>query len=283
MKYAITAATGNFGQTAVKELINLVGKENVVAIVRDIAKGQKVLPEGIELRQGNYDDEASLETALKGIDRLLFISSQPGGKVARGTQHQNVVTAIKNAGVDFVAYTSFPNAQASTSALAGDHRLTENLIKEQGIKHSFLRNNWYLQNEMGFLQSGAADQTTTYWTGNQAGWALEREYAEAAAKVLTMDNPDDVYEFTGKIRSFVELGAALQEATGNHFEVKQVTKDEYQAQLQASGLDEATAALFTSFQDPIEDGSLNQKSDDLTKVLGHELTSLPKAINEILK
>lgn len=282
MKYAITAATGNFGQIAIKKLIDLVGSDNVIAIVRNLEKGQKLLPKGVEIRQGDYDDVTTMEKALKGIDRVLFISSQPGGKVARGTQHQNVVTAIKNAGVDFVAYTSFPNAQASTSALANDHRLTEKLIEEQGIKHSFLRNNWYLQNEMGFLQSGANNQTATYWTDQQAGWALEREYAEAAAKVITLENPDAIYEFAGKIRSYADLGAALQKATGNNFEVKQVSRDAYQAQLQAGGLDADTAALFTSFQAPIEDGSLSHQSDSLAKVLGRELTSLPEAINEIL-
>lgn len=42
------------------------------------------------------------------------------------------------------------------------------------------------------------------------------------------------------------------------------------------------AALFTSFQEPINDGSLNENSNDLETVLGHELTNLPDAINEIL-
>lgn len=87
MKYAITAATGNFGQIAIKKLIDLVGSDNVIAIVRNLEKGQKLLPKGVEIRQGDYDDVTTMEKALKGIDRVLFISSQPGGKVARGTQH----------------------------------------------------------------------------------------------------------------------------------------------------------------------------------------------------
>lgn len=79
MKYAVTAATGRFGRVAVEQLVDLVGKDQVVAIVRDVAKGRELLPAGIEIRQGDYADQAGMTSALAGIDRLLFISSQPGG------------------------------------------------------------------------------------------------------------------------------------------------------------------------------------------------------------
>lgn len=282
MNYAITAATGNFGQTAVQELLKSAGNNNVIAIARNVEKAKKLLPQGIEIRQGDYADKTSMEKALQGVDRLLFISSQPGGKVTRATQHQNVVKALAANKVSFVAYTSFPNAQTSTSALADDHKLTENAIKETGIAHAFLRNNWYLENEIGFLKSGAANQSATYWANGNAGWALEREFATAAAKVLTLSDPKEVYEFAGSARSYADLGAALKQATGNDFEVKQVTAKEYQAGLEETGLDSNMAALFTSFQEPINDGSLNENSNDLETVLGHELTNLPDAINEIL-
>lgn len=281
MKYAITAATGNFGQTAVKDLAAKVGKENVVVIARNTEKAQKLFP-GFEVREGNYDSQESVAKALKGVDKVLFISSQPGGKVARDQQHKNVVAALKEAGVSFVAYTSFTDAQNSTSALAADHKLTENLLKDSGIAHSFLRDNWYLEDEIGFIQSGANKQTAAYWAAGKAGWALEREYAEAAVNVLTADNPKEVYEFGGQLHDYEDLGKALQEATGNTFPVAKVSKDDYIKALVASGLDEGTAAMFASFQDPIQDGSLDHASNDLAEVLGREPLSLPEAIKEIL-
>lgn len=281
MKYAITAATGNFGQTAVKDLAAKVGKENVVVIARNTEKAQKLFP-GFEVREGNYDSQESVAKALKGVDKVLFISSQPGGKVARDQQHKNVVAALKEAGVSFVAYTSLTDAQNSTSALAADHKLTENLLKDSGIAHSFLRDNWYLEDEIGFIQSGANKQTAAYWAAGKAGWALEREYAEAAVNVLTADNPKEVYEFGGQLHDYEDLGKALQEATGNTFPVAKVSKDDYIKALVASGLDEGTAAMFASFQDPIQDGSLDHASNDLAEVLGREPLSLPEAIKEIL-
>ena len=210
MKYAISAATGNFGQTAVKKLVDAVGAENVVAIVRNEEKGKKLLPAGIEIRQADYGDEAAVEKALAGVDKFLFISSQPGGAVTRADQHKNVVEAAKKAGVGYVAYTSFPKASESDNWLAADHKLTEKLLKESGIKHSFLRNNWYLENDLSFLAPGPANRL--YWANNFAGWALESEYAAAAVKVLTSDNPKEVYEFAGPKRSYEDLAAALNAA-----------------------------------------------------------------------
>ena len=121
---------------------------------------------------------------FNGIDHVLFISSQPGGKVDRATAHANVVDALKENNIKFVAYTSFPDAQNSTAALATDHRLTENAIKEAGIDHSFLRNNWYLENEIGFLQSGAASCDALYWANNKAGWHLNVITQKGLQKLL---------------------------------------------------------------------------------------------------
>lgn len=281
MKYAVTAATGNFGQTATKELNRLVGAENVVVIARNEEKAHKLFPNN-EFREGNYDDKATMIKAFEGIDKVLFVSSQPGGAVDRATAQKNVVDALKEDGVKFVVYTSFPHAQTSTSALASDHRATENAIKEAGINHAFLRNNWYLQNEMGFIQNGAANRDALYWANNRAGWALESDYAEAAAKVLVAENPQEIYELAGESLTYDELGQAVKEATGNDFAIKQVSNDEYAKSLEDAGLDRGTAALFTSFQEPINDGSLAEETDDLAKALGRPVTPIVEAIRSLL-
>ncbi len=281
MKYAVTAATGNFGQAAVKSLSELTDKNNIVVIARNQEKAQQLFP-GFEVREGNYDDIDSMSDALSGIDRVLFISSQPGGEVSRDVQHKNVVEALQNAGVKFVAYTSFPDAQNSVSALAADHKLTEQLIEKTGIDHAFLRNNWYLEDEIAFLQMGANGDSASYWADGNAGWALEREFAEAAAKVLVADETKDVYEFAGPMKTYEDLGVALQEATNKKLDIKQISKDDYTKLLAAGGLDDTTAAVFAGFQDPIQEGSLNHASSDLADVLGHQTLDLKDAIQEIL-
>lgn len=254
----------------------------MVAIVRDVAKGRELLPAGIEIRQGDYADQAGMTSALAGIDRLLFISSQPGGPVSRETQHLNVVAAAKEAGVSLVAYTSYPQADQAKAPLAHDHQVTEAAIKEAGLAHAFLRDNWYLENDASFLTAGKEGQAAIYWTTGKAAWAPEALYATAAAKVLVSDQPKEVYEFGGQPISYEELGDALKEALGKEVEVAKLSREAYEAALVKSGMDEAMATMIASFEEPHEAGDLDVTSDDLATVLGHPLPTLVASIKELL-
>ncbi|WP_334329355.1 NAD(P)H-binding protein [Companilactobacillus sp. HBUAS59699] len=283
MKYAISAATGHFGQIAIRELLKDISASDVIAIVRNVDKARKVLPEGIEIRQADYTDKDALVKSLTGVDKLLFISSVPGGKISRQTQHQNVVEAAQEAGIDYLAYTSFADADNAKSALSADHKFTEKLIKESGLNYSFLRNAWYLENEASYLKAGANGQDALYAAGDgKIGYALEREYAVGAAKVMEMSDPKYVYEFAGKPVSYAELGQAVKEVTGKQFEFKSVSDDEYRQSLIASGFDEMTANVFVGMQDMMRSGELDVESSDLPDVLGHKLTPLTDAIEEVL-
>ena len=134
----------------------------------------------------------------------------------------------------------------------------------------------------GFLQSGANKQAALYWAKGYAGWALEREYAEAAVNVLTAETSKEIYEFSGKRANYEDLGHALQAATGNNFEIKHVSQDEYVKYLENTGLKPEMATLFASFEQPIYDGALDEDTTDLADVLGHSSLSLEAAIKEIL-
>jgi len=282
MKYAITAATGKFGQAAVTHLLKTVPHEEIVLIARDLDKAKKIFG-NVEVREASYDNVDQMITALEGIERVLFISSQPGGRVERVDQHLNMVKALSASNVKFVVYTSFPKAETSSSFLASDHKATENAIKAAGIPHAFLRNNWYIENEIGFLSSGVANHIAAYWADNHAGWALEREYAEGAIKVLTQIENKEVYEFSGPAKNFNDLGEALKVAINQNVKIVKMPASDYTAQLEKTGLDHDTAVLFTSFQKPIDDGSLETSSTDLVDVLGHNLKRVPDAIQEILE
>lgn len=283
MKYAISAATGNFGQIVIPELLKKIDASDVTAIVRNVDKAKKVLPAGINIEKADYTDKDALIKALKGIDKLLFISSVPGGKVSRETQHKNVVDAAKEAGVSYIAYTSFAKADDAKSALSSDHKATEKMIKDSGLKYSFLRNAWYLENEASYLKAGANGQDAVYAAGEgKIGFALEREYAVAAANVMELNDAKNVYEFAGKPVTYAELGQAVKEVTGKDFEFKSVSDDEYRQSLIKSGFDEGLADVFVGMQDMMRDNELNVDSSDLPDVLGHKLTSLTDAIKEIL-
>lgn len=284
MKYAVTGATGKFGRVAIQTLVDQIGSQNVIALARNTAKATQVLPTGIEVRPGDYTDEAQLTDSLAGVGRLLLISSQPGGAVARLTQHQNVVKAAQAAGIALIAYTSFPHVETAKSPLSSDHKATEALIKETGIQHTFLRNNWYLENEMNFIQGGQQNQPFVYSAGQgRVGWALERYYAQAAAQVILLDEPRPVYEFAGESRTYADLATAVHQVTGHGFPVKSVSDAACTQGLQQAGIDAQTAAVITSLQTLIRAGDLAETTDDLATVLGAALPALTDQVREILE
>lgn len=280
MKYAITSTTGKFGQAAVKNLTQLVPASEIIALARNVEKAKEVLPEGIEVRPGDFTNPEELTKSLAGVERLLFISSVPGGPVSREEQHLNVVKAAKAAGVNYIAYTSFPHADKAKALLAVDHRITEEAIKESGIVYSFLRNNWYLENEYPVLKSATDGKPFVYSAAKgRAGWALEREYAEAAAKVLAADSPKAIYELAGKARTYQDLADAIS----GEFEVLSVDDETYKKGVLESGADEGSAEFATFIQGWIRDGELDEDTTDLPEVLGHDLVPIAEAIKEVTK
>lgn len=283
MKIAISAATGHFGQLAIQELLKTVAAGDIVAVVRNREKGQRLLPAGITVRQADYTDEVAMTTALAGIDRLLFISSVPGGPVSRQQQHANVVKAAQAAGVSYVAYTSFAKADTAQSPLSKDHVATEALLKASGLQVSFLRNAWYLENELSYLQAGAQGQDSVYAAGDgRIGFALEREYAEAAAKVMTTPVPKPVYEFAGTPVTYAELAATLQTVTGQAVTFKAVSDDTYRQDMREAGVAPELVEVLLSMQTMMRAGELDVTSSDLADVLGRPVTPLATAIREIL-
>ncbi|MGM0294375.1 SDR family oxidoreductase [Enterococcus mundtii] len=279
MTYLVTGATGGFGHYALEELKKLVPLEEIYVLARNEEKAQKLIEAGLQVRIGDYADRETMVQALQGIDRLLFVSGVPGNRQA---EHQHVVEAAKETGVSFIAYTSFADADHSTSILAPDHQFTEKIIKESGIKHTFLRNNWYLENEMPLIGVALKTGQFVYAAGEgKTGWALKREYAEVAAKVLAgMDYPE-VLELSGKPITYQALAEQVAKVSGKSLDILSLAPDEFTDKLTASGFSQGGAEMTTAIQNDIRNNQLDVTSDDFAKVLGRELTSIEDGLREL--
>lgn len=277
--YAVTGVTGKFGKRALATLAQLVPDAHIVGLARNTDKASGMAPAGVEVRSGDYTDKAGLVQALTGVDKLLFVSSVPGADTPRQTQHQNVIDAAKEAGVGYIAYTSYPQLETAKSPLSEDHKYTEKAILAAGLSHSFLRNNWYLENELSTIQGALKGQPFGYIEGNgHVGWAAEIDYADAAAKVLTLDDPKEVYEFAGAPLLYADLAAIVKGVSDVPFDVQAESDVAFKQNLINHGLDAGTAAAITSMQTFISNGDLDEQTSDLTDVLGRPLTDLADVI-----
>ena len=280
MKYLVTGATGGFGSYALDFLKESVPTADIYALVRSEEKGAALKEAGLNIRIGDYADKDSMKKALEGIDRLLFVSGAPGN---RQEEHANVVEAAKEAGVAYIAYTSFAGADKATSPLAADHIFTERLIEKSGIAHTFLRNNWYLENEMPIAGAALNNGKFVYAAENgKTGWALKREYAEVAAKALAGAEYPAILELSGKPVSYDVLAEALKKATGKDFEVVRSDDQGFIDNLVGSGMPQPVAEMFLSFQYDIKNDQLDVVSDDFERALGRPLVSLEAGFKELL-
>ena len=120
--------------------------------------------------------------------------------------------------------------------------------------------------------------------GNQKiGYAFRKDYAEAAAKVLTHKNPKEIYEFTGKPRTLKEIGEAIKKITKNDFKIVEVSKEQMVEKMKKEGYPELIIGTWSFMINDYLKGCLNFESNDLPEILGRQLISLEDSLKILLK
>jgi NAD(P)H dehydrogenase (quinone) len=287
MKILVTGATGKLGSKVVETLLKTVPADQLAVSVRNPEKAEGLKARGVEVRQGDFDTPETLDAAFSGIDRLLIVSSSEvrlGGDEVRMRQHANAVAAAERANVKFIAFTSAPNAEKSNFFLAPVYKATEEAIVKTGIPYSLLRNNWYLENEIGSIQAAMAGAPWITATGDgKVGWALRQDLAEATANVLTGNGHENtIYELSGKLMTHKELVSILETVLGKEIPFQQVDDDTYAEIMKGAGVPEAFLPMLSYTQKGIREGGLEVESNDLEKLLGRSVIPMREALNQIV-
>lgn len=283
MKIAITGATGQLGSIVIEKLLLQTEANNIVALVRNPAKATHLTAQNIEVREFDYDRPETLVPALSGIDKLLLISANEVGR--RTPQHKAVIDAAKVAGVPYLAYTSLLRADTSPLGLAQEHRETEKLIQDSGLRYTFLRNNWYSENylagvahtiEIGTLFGAAQD--------GRISSASRIDYAEAAAKVLTSTGHDNqTYELAGSQSfSLSELATLIGQAASKTINYQNLSAEEYTQGLTQAGLPAGLVEVIVDADIQTIQGAMYSDSQDLEQLIGRKTTNIQDAIKAAL-
>ncbi len=149
----VTGASGHLGKAVVAELRRL-GAKNVIAATRTPGKNPELAALGVEEREADFDRPETLQTAFRGVERLLLVSTDslhaPGLRVK---QHRAAVQAREERRCRAHLYTSIPNARPTVGhSIPDDHFWTEAAIYESGLDWTILRNNLYAEVVLRFAQ-----------------------------------------------------------------------------------------------------------------------------------
>ncbi|MBU9979399.1 SDR family oxidoreductase [Proteus mirabilis] len=280
---AITGATGLLGQHVVESLLQTVPANQIVAFARDVKKGATLSQKGVLVRQADYNDKASLITALQGVDKLLLISSSDVGK--RTVQHRNVIEAAKSADVQFIVYTSILHADRSPLSLHVEHVETEKMLADSGLSYTLLRNGWYTENylasvpavlEHGIFLGAAGD--------GKIASATRADYALAAARVISEEGHiGKVYELAGdEAWTLEQLAKELTKQSGKQVIYNNLSQADFVAALKTAGLPNKLLNMLADSDIGASKGGLFDDSHTLSKLIGRPTTTLAESIKAIL-
>ncbi|WP_073664192.1 SDR family oxidoreductase [Pseudomonas aeruginosa] len=281
---AVTGATGQLGRLVIQSLLQKVPAAEVVALARNVDKAQDLAALGVQVRQADYDQPATLDAALAGVDKLLLISSSEVGR--RIPQHRAVIQAARDAGVKLLAYTSLLHADRSPLGLAPEHLETEGLLRESGLPHVLLRNGWYSENYTASVPAALAHGALLGCAQEGRIASAERaDYAEAAATVLTTENQaGQTYELAGDVAyTLTELATEIARQSGQNVVYTDLPEADFKAALLAAGLPEGIATLLENSDAGAANGALFDESHHLSQLIGRPTTPIATTVAKALK
>ncbi|MBG3037210.1 SDR family oxidoreductase [Proteus mirabilis] len=280
---AITGATGLLGQHVVESLLQTVPANQIVAFARDVKKGATLSQKGVLVRQADYNDKASLITALQGVDKLLLISSSDVGK--RTVQHRNVIEAAKSADVQFIAYTSILHADRSPLSLHVEHVETEKMLADSGLSYTLLRNGWYTENYLASVPAALEHGIFLGAAGDgKIASATRADYALAAAQVISEEGHiGKVYELAGdEAWTLEQLAKELTKQSGKQVIYNNLSQADFVAALKTAGLPDKLSNMLADSDIGASKGGLFDDSHTLSKLIGRRTTTLAESIKAIL-
>lgn len=288
MKVLVTGANGNLGSKIVEYLLTKLSVEEIIVGVRNelSEKAQNYKGQGLEVRVTNFENPETLITAFTGIEQLFIISTFGDDETVM-RQHTNAVNAAKVTGVKQVIYPSVTRAEGNDFFLSVMHRAREITIIESGIPYVILRNNWYVENELGTIQGCMAGAPWVTSAGEgKIGWVYRPDLAEAAANVLVAEghqHENKIYELSGENLTQQQFVDTLNEILAKKISLLAVDDGSYEEMLKGAGVPEAYLPMLVMTQKGIRDGGLESTHSDLDFLLERKATPLKQALVQLLE
>ena len=277
-KIAITGVTGNLGG-----MVSRLCKKNGIEVrnlARNVEKAEKLGFSNVF--KSSYDKSEDTVKSLEGIEVLFMVSGSENPN--RVQQHKDFIDAAKVAGVSHVIYLSFYNASKnSIFTLGRDHYATEEYIKENGFKYTFLRDNFYadffvdLCREYGEIKGPAGN--------GKVSAVVRSDVSEVAAKIL--ENPgkweNQTLNMTGPEElSMAEIVKAVSEYFGKEIKYIEETVEEAYESRKIWKAEQWEYDSWVSTYTAIAENEQSGISNDIEKVLGRKATSLVEYLEKIV-
>ena len=271
-KILVTGATGRLGRKTLEFLLDRVPASQIAALARDPQKLNDLAERGVNVRQGDYLDQASLERAFAGVERLLFVSTVMFTDVM--AQHRNIIAAAKIAGVKHIVYTAIQRREGSGVTISQVSKMdadTEAALADIDAEVTIVRNSMYMDYFPVVLGPEALRHIRVPSRDTPAAFVTISDLAKANAVILSSDGHGGrTYTLnSGVAVSMTGIGQILSGVTGQPVPFNDISVAEFVAERVAGGLPQPYAEFMSEWFQAIAGGNFAETSDDLAQILGH--------------
>jgi uncharacterized protein YbjT (DUF2867 family) len=265
----ITGASGNVGKEVLKQ-ITQTGVE-VRAAFQSVSKAGGA-PSGVEIVAVDYNQAESLQTALKGVDRV-FLVGPPTAEL----------TVLERNAMDVIAQSDVRRV-VKLSAMGGreavfprQHAQSEEYIQATGVPYTFLRPNGFMQNMINYNAPTINTQSAFY--GSEGDGRVSqidiRDVAAVAVKTLTEDgHVGKAYTLTGPdALTNKEIAQILSGELRREIRFINLPPAQLKEALLSAGLPEWNADALLDLQRLYREGKATTVTRDVEQILGRKAIS----------
>lgn len=294
-KIVVTGASGHFGKAAAKRLLDRVPAEDLILLTRTPATLAAFAERGVTVRAADFDDPASLATAMAGAEKMLLISTTRVG--TRVQQHKAAIDAGVAQGVRHIVYTSIIGGgeRNHPSIEQHDHHATEQLIEASGAAWTHLRDSLYadaVATAMAIPALAAGFKPDNAGHG-RVGTVAREDCVATAVGVLTQDgHANRGYDVTGpELVSIPEAVALIAEVAGKPIDLTHVDDEGMYAYFDSLGVPRRASDVrpdgpipwasegMVTFGQSIREGRFSTVTDVVERITGRK----PKTLREVIE
>jgi uncharacterized protein YbjT (DUF2867 family) len=265
----ITGASGNVGREVLKQ-ITQTGAE-VRAAFQSVSKAASA-PSGVEFATVDYNQSETLQTALKGVDRV-FLVGPPTAEL----------TALERNAMDVIAQSDIRQV-VKLSAMGGreaifprQHTQSEEYIQASGVPYTFLRPNGFMQNMVNYNAPTINTQSAFY--GSEGDGRVSqvdiRDVAAVAVKALTEDgHVGKAYTLTGpEALTNKEIAQILSDELRREIRFINLPPAQLKEALLSAGVPGWNADALLDLQRLYREGKAATVTRDVEQILGRKAIS----------
>ncbi|MGQ7787180.1 NAD(P)H-binding protein [Nesterenkonia sp. K-15-9-6] len=276
----VTGATGTLNGATVDHLLKRIPPHQIGVSVRDPTRATHLADRGIRVRQGSYDNPTALRHSFADAEQVLIVSSSDlaADVVA---QHRRAIDAAVGAGAQRILYTSaHGTAFGSPYPPLAIHAATEAHLAASGVAWTALRNGFY-GDPAQLLGAWQETGVIAMPADGPFSWIDRHDAAEAAAAILTADDPfDGPVDLTlPEPVTLADFAASASEIVGHQIDRAIVDDETWVADATTSGTPEAVARFTLSMFQATRSGHFSVSDPTLARLLGRR----PRSITDQLK